>query len=116
MVSGLVTSPCDHERILSGDARLIRMASKSLVNELRESKDGLIFPFGVSFQLPASSYQLRLLPGPPPATRWRLELAALSCSTPLPGPVRPRAAPPARRASSSSSSARRRGTAPGARG
>src|SRR6476661_4439789 len=59
MVSGLVTSPCDHERILSGDARLMRIASKSDVNELRESKDGLMFPFGVSFQLPASSYQLR---------------------------------------------------------
>src|SRR5277367_5144163 len=29
MVSGLVTSPCDQLRIFSGDARLIRMASKS---------------------------------------------------------------------------------------
>src|SRR5271165_2197848 len=29
MVSGLVTSPCDQLRIFSGDARLMRMASKS---------------------------------------------------------------------------------------
>src|SRR5438876_11788613 len=29
MVSGLVTSPCDQLRILSGEARLMRMASKS---------------------------------------------------------------------------------------
>src|ERR1700756_4558800 len=29
MVSDLVTSPCDQLRIFSGDARLIRMASKS---------------------------------------------------------------------------------------
>src|ERR1700689_4348050 len=31
MVSGLVTSPCDQLRIFSGDARLIRMASKSAI-------------------------------------------------------------------------------------
>ena len=35
IVSGLVTSPCDHDRIFSGDARLIRMASKSLVRAER---------------------------------------------------------------------------------
>src|SRR5438874_10795535 len=29
MVSGLATSPCDQLRILSGEARLMRMASKS---------------------------------------------------------------------------------------
>src|SRR4029077_11274475 len=29
MVSGLVTSPCDQLRIFSGDARLMRIASKS---------------------------------------------------------------------------------------
>src|SRR5664279_2196615 len=29
MVSGLVTSPCDQLRIFSGEARLMRMASKS---------------------------------------------------------------------------------------
>src|SRR5207302_6212468 len=31
MVSGLVTSPCDQLRIFSGEARLIRMASKSAI-------------------------------------------------------------------------------------
>src|SRR5581483_10542035 len=31
MVSGLVTSPCDQLRIFSGDARLIRMESKSAI-------------------------------------------------------------------------------------
>src|SRR3954469_22262550 len=30
MVSGLVTSPCDQLRILSGEARLMRMLSKSV--------------------------------------------------------------------------------------
>src|SRR2546423_2538734 len=31
MVSGLVTSPCDQLRIFSGEARLIRMESKSVI-------------------------------------------------------------------------------------
>src|SRR5579872_2525285 len=31
MVSGLVTSPCDQLRIFSGEARLIRMLSKSVI-------------------------------------------------------------------------------------
>src|SRR5215469_6567063 len=31
MVSGLVTSPCDHERIFSGEASMMRMASKSVI-------------------------------------------------------------------------------------
>src|SRR5579872_1465277 len=31
MVSGLVTSPCDQLRIFSGEARLMRMASKSAI-------------------------------------------------------------------------------------
>src|SRR6266481_6393257 len=31
MVSGFVTSPCDQLRIFSGDARLMRMASKSAI-------------------------------------------------------------------------------------
>jgi hypothetical protein len=35
IVSGLVTSPCDHDMILSGDARLMRIASKSLVSAPR---------------------------------------------------------------------------------
>src|SRR5262249_61269996 len=32
IVSGLVTWPCDHERIFSGEARLMRIASKSGVS------------------------------------------------------------------------------------
>jgi hypothetical protein len=35
MVSGLVTSPCDHDRIFSGEARLIRMLSKSAIEAAR---------------------------------------------------------------------------------
>src|SRR5437660_2855766 len=35
MVSGLVTSPCDQLRIFSGDARLMRMASKSAIGFTR---------------------------------------------------------------------------------
>src|SRR5580658_6221095 len=31
MVSGLVTSPCDQLRIFSGDANMMRMASKSVI-------------------------------------------------------------------------------------
>src|ERR1700730_9289311 len=31
MVSGLVTSPCDQLRIFSGEARLMRIASKSAI-------------------------------------------------------------------------------------
>src|SRR5579883_1352106 len=34
MVSGLVTSPYDHDRICSGDARLIRTALKSLTSSI----------------------------------------------------------------------------------
>jgi hypothetical protein len=35
MVSGLVTSPWDHERIFSGLARLMRMESKSAIKLAR---------------------------------------------------------------------------------
>src|SRR5215467_14112925 len=35
MVSGLVTSPCDHERIFSGLAKLMRMESKSAIRLAR---------------------------------------------------------------------------------
>src|SRR5579864_6118307 len=49
MVSGLVTSPCDQLRIFSGDARLMRMASKSAItfaisNGLERNKGILRFP------------------------------------------------------------------------
>ena len=42
MVSGLETSPCDQDRMVSGEARLIRMASKSAVSELRSAKVDLL--------------------------------------------------------------------------
>src|ERR1043165_7514024 len=48
MVSGFVTSPCDQERIFSGDARLMRIASKSVVREPRVSKLGLMYQFTIS--------------------------------------------------------------------
>jgi hypothetical protein len=38
MVSGLVTSPCDQLRIFSGDASMMRMASKSVMG--LESSNG----------------------------------------------------------------------------
>jgi hypothetical protein len=38
MVSGFVTSPCDQLRIFSGDASMIRMASKSVMG--LESSNG----------------------------------------------------------------------------
>src|SRR5215472_6803433 len=37
MVSGLVTSPCDQLRIFSGEARLIRMESKSAIDVPRSN-------------------------------------------------------------------------------
>src|SRR5215471_6663432 len=43
MVSGLVTSPCDHDWIFSGDARLMRIASKSLVSAERSWNEGRIY-------------------------------------------------------------------------
>src|SRR5258708_26298801 len=49
MVSGLVTSPCDQLRIFSGEARLMRIASKSAIvfcisNGLERNKVFLRFP------------------------------------------------------------------------
>src|ERR1700731_556014 len=53
MVSGLVTSPCDQLRIFSGDARLMRIASKSAIvfcisNGLERNKVFLRFLLSVS--------------------------------------------------------------------
>src|SRR5882724_9329457 len=70
MVSGLVTSPCDQLRIFSGEARLMRMASKSAIGfamskGLERYKVVLRFPAVVrrrtrlpktSFELPVSSH------------------------------------------------------------
>src|ERR1700681_1929829 len=61
MVSGLVTSPCDQLRIFSGEARLMRMASKSAItfaisNGLERNK--VFLRFLLSRQLPVVSGQL----------------------------------------------------------
>src|SRR5579864_9769499 len=53
MVSGLVTSPCDQLRIFSGEARLMRIASKSAItfaisNGLERNKVFLRFLLSVS--------------------------------------------------------------------
>src|SRR4051812_10697209 len=49
MVSGLVTSPCDHSLIFSGEARLIRIALKLFTSSI------LYPPVG---ELSVASYQL----------------------------------------------------------
>src|ERR1700683_2433919 len=64
MASGWVTSPWDQLRIFSGDARLIRMASKSAMvfcisNGLERNKVFLRFPAlrpAASYQLPVASF------------------------------------------------------------
>src|SRR5260370_40063987 len=56
MVSGLVTSPCDQLRIFSGEARLIRIASKSAVGFARSN--GLERNKGSSTSCSQSSGQL----------------------------------------------------------
>src|SRR5580693_1321316 len=62
MVSGLVTSPCDQLRIFSGEARLIRMASKSAITfaiskGLERNKGILRFLLSASTQYPVLSTQ-----------------------------------------------------------
>src|SRR5271155_3750444 len=65
MVSGLVTSPCDQLRIFSGEARLMRMASKSAIvfcisNGLERNKVFLRFLLSESStQYPVASTQYR---------------------------------------------------------
>src|ERR1039457_413985 len=66
MVSGLVTSPCDQLRIFSGDASMIRIASKSVMgpdssNGFERNKATLLGgPFGAC--LGFSRDCLRVLP------------------------------------------------------
>src|ERR1700682_2054308 len=65
MVSGLVTSPCDQLRIFSGDARLMRMASKSAItfaisNGLERNK--VFLRFLLSTAVPSTEYPV---PSPP---------------------------------------------------
>src|SRR5271165_3592233 len=64
MVSGLVTSPCDQLRIFSGDARLIRIASKSAIvfcisNGLERNKGSSAFPaLGKQYPVPSCQYSV----------------------------------------------------------
>src|SRR3954463_1247287 len=65
MVSGLVTSPCDQLRIFSGDARLMRMASKSAIGfaiskGLERYKVVLRFPAVVRRRYAAPQNQCRV--------------------------------------------------------
>src|SRR5712671_1897963 len=75
MVSGLVTSPCDHDRIFSGEARLIRIASKSLVSAERSWNEGRIYllpPGAPAPRTPPGAPKLpnTLHPGNPPRRRF----------------------------------------------
>src|SRR5579863_98022 len=59
MVSGLVTSPCDQLRIFSGDARLMRIASKSAITfaiskGLERNKVFLRFPALCQYRVPSA--------------------------------------------------------------
>src|ERR1700757_2256570 len=61
MVSGLVTSPCDQLLIFSGEARLMRMASKSAIvfcisNGLERNKVVLRFLLSFSTWYPVLSF------------------------------------------------------------
>src|SRR5437868_15500522 len=64
MVSGLVTSPCDQLRIFSGEARLMRMASKSAIGFARSKgleRNKVFLHFLLSRQQPVASGQLPVL-------------------------------------------------------
>src|SRR5271166_3849612 len=59
MVSGFVTSPWDQLRIFSGDARLIRMASKSAIGLARSKgleRNKVILCFLLSESVASSEY------------------------------------------------------------
>src|SRR5208282_5184249 len=77
MVSGLVTSPCDQLRIFSGDARLMRMASKSAtgfaISNGLERNMFLRFPTAV---------RRRTRPLKIVASRWSLVASEISDSQP----------------------------------
>src|SRR5438309_1539623 len=64
MVSGLVTSPCDQLRIFSGEARLMRIASKSAIGFARSKgleRNKVFLHFLLSRQQPVASGQLPVL-------------------------------------------------------
>src|SRR5271170_2689484 len=93
MVSGLVTSPCDQLRIFSGEARLIRMESKSAIKFARSYGDEryiiLLYKFGVAGWRPESQFGQSLIPNKPipsfspPRVRYP-ESPAASSSAPHP--------------------------------
>src|SRR5580704_10245940 len=70
MVSGLVTSPCDQLRIFSGDARLMRIASKSAIvfcisNGLERNKVFLRFLLSErQYRVPSCEYRANCKPCP----------------------------------------------------
>src|SRR6516164_357619 len=73
MVSGLVTSPCDQLRIFSGDARLMRIASKSatglaMSKGLERNKVFLRFLLSKTV---ASGQQPRSVPAESESLNWR---------------------------------------------
>src|ERR1700722_7680814 len=69
MVSGLVTSPCDQLRIFSGEASMMRMASKSVIglessNGFERNKVTLLGgPFGNSPRLFPGFFKSSSFPG-----------------------------------------------------
>src|ERR1700687_3962718 len=82
MVSGLVTSPCDQLRIFSGDARLMRMASKSAtgfaISNGLERNMFLRFP---RLYAAARGPQLQFsVPGSQFSVRSRIEIVAFSAA------------------------------------
>src|SRR3954469_22729428 len=68
MVSGLVTSPCDQLRIFSGEASMMRIASKSVIglvssNGFERNKASLLGrPFGFAAAFPGIPEEF-FLPG-----------------------------------------------------
>src|SRR6266853_2549275 len=85
MVSGLVTSPCDQLRIFSGEARLIRMASKSAIGlamskGLERYKVVLRFPAVVRrrTRLPKTSFELPVVRPGFPSHLWPVGWGAAS--------------------------------------
>src|SRR5580765_2140229 len=75
MVSGFVTSPCDHDWIFSADAREIRMASKSLVRAPRSWNEGLIYLHLLQYRLRSRFYDFLLGLDQLDVQAQRLELA-----------------------------------------
>src|ERR1700728_4466873 len=118
MVSGLVTSPCDQLRIFSGEARLIRMESKSAIRlALSYGEERYMFSLA-SFSraqraptaLCAISFSVRARYETPANGAWGAKVTPRSQFL-----FNPRRAPdPASRAAFSS--ARHRGTSSAARG